>query len=176
MCISSFSEITRQNNAYLLIKKYFGSKDTNYRSDSEVKWTPSLKVSHLFPGRKLFLSHKGKSEENPMGPLDSLSILLVSMNLIWVFKNTWYILLFSYLENLYHAKGRGRYERTPYGVHFAVFPFYMPLVNENLDFKITNIKTRFFTKTGHKFVFLCKNMLKILYETRMRTVKFHKTR
>ena len=92
------------------------------------------------------------------------------------FKNKRYILLFSYLENLYHAKGRGRYVRTPYGVHFAVFPFYMPLVNENLDFKITNIKTRFFTKTGHKFVFLCKNMLKILYETRMRTVKFHKTR
>ena len=50
-----------------------------------------------------------------MGPLDSLSILLVSMNLIWVFKNTWYILLFSYLENLYHAKERGRYERTPNG-------------------------------------------------------------
>ena len=62
------------------------SKDTNYRSDREVKWTPSLKVSHLFPGRKLFLSHKEKSEENPMGPLDSLSILLVSMNLIWVSK------------------------------------------------------------------------------------------
>ena len=81
-----------------------------------------------------------------MGPLDSLSILLVSMNLIWVFKNTWYILLFSYLENLYHAKERGRYERTPNGVHFAVFPIYMPLVNETLDFKITNIKTRFFTK------------------------------
>ena len=75
-----------QNNSYLLIKKYFGSKDTNYRSDGEVKWTPSLKVSHLFPGRKLFLSHKEKSEENPMGPLDSLSILLVSMNLIWVSK------------------------------------------------------------------------------------------
>ena len=96
-----------QNNSYLLIKKYFGSKDTNYRSDREVKWTPSLKVSHLFPGRKLFLSHKGKSEENPMGPLDSLSILLVSMNLIWVSKTKGkYILLFSYLENLYHAKGR----------------------------------------------------------------------
>ena len=146
MCISSFSEIKKQNNEYLVSKKYSGSKDTDYRSDSEVKWIPSLKVSHLLPGRKLFLSHKGKSEENPMGPLDSLSILLVSMNLIWVFKNTRYILLFSYLENLYHAKGRGRYERTPYGVHFAVFPFYMPLVNENLDFKITNIKTRFFTK------------------------------
>ena len=142
-----------QNNSYLLIKKYFGSKDTNYRSDGEVKWTPSLKVSHLFPGRKLFLSHKEKSEENPMGPLDSLSILLVSMNLILVFKNTWYILLFSYPENLYHAKGRGRYERTPNGTQFAVFSIYLPLVNENLDFKITNIKTRFFRKTGHKFVF-----------------------
>ena len=92
----------------------------------------------------------------------SLSPLLVSMNLIWVFKNTWYILLFSYLENLYHAKGRGRYERTPNGVHFAVFPIYMPLVNENLDFKITNIRIRFFTKTGHKCVFLCKNVLKFL--------------
>ena len=101
-----------------------------------------------------------------MGPLDSLSILLVSMNLIWVFKNTWYILLLSYPENLYHAKGRGRYERTPNGVHFGVFPIYMPLVNETLDFKITNIKTRFFTKSGHNFVFLCKNMLKFLYETR----------
>ena len=118
-----------------------------------------------------------------MGPLDSLSILLVSMNLIWVFKNTWYILLFSYLENLYHAKERGRYERTPNGVHFAVFPIYMPLVNETLDFKITNMKTRFFTKSGHKFEFLCKNMLNSLYETRkklklflMKTVKFHKTR
>ena len=75
------------------------------------------------------------------------------------FKNKRYILLFSYLENLYHAKGRGRYVRTPYGVHFAVFPFYMPLVNENLDFKITNIKIRFFIKTGHKFLFLCKNSL-----------------
>ena len=146
MCISSFSEITRQNNAYLVIKNYFGSKDTNYRSDSEVKWTPSYKVSHLFPGRTLFLSHKGKSEENLMGPLDSLSILLVSMNLLSVFKNTWYILLFSYLENLYHANGGGRYERTPYTVHFAVFPIYMPLVNENLDFKITNIRSRFFYK------------------------------
>ena len=122
MCISSFSEITRQNNGYLVIKKIFSSKDTNYRSDSEVKWTPSLKVSHLFPGRKLFLSHIGKSEENPMGPLDSLSILLVSMNLIWVLKNMWYI-LFSYLENLYHVKGRGRYERTPNRVHFAAFQF-----------------------------------------------------
>ena len=118
-----------------------------------------------------------------MGPLDSLSILLVSMNLIWVFKNTWYILLFSYPENLYHAKGRGRYERTPNGVHFAVFPIYMPLVNENLNFKITNIKIWFFTKTAHKFVFLCKNMLKFLFETRkklklflMKPVKFHKTR
>ena len=98
-----------------------------------------------------------------MGPLDSLSILLVSMNLIWVFKNTWYILLFSYLENLYHAKERGRYERTPNGVHFAVFPIYMPLVNETLDFKITNIKTWFFTKSGLNFVFLCKNMLKQRY-------------
>ena len=75
------------------------------------------------------------------------------MNLIWVFKNTWYILLFSYLENLYHTKGRGRYERTPNGVHFAVFPICMPLVNENLEFKITNIKIRIFTKTGSKFVF-----------------------
>ena len=118
-----------------------------------------------------------------MGPLDSLSILLVSMNLIWVFKNTWYILLFSYLENLYHAKERGRYERTPNGVHFAVFPIYMPLVNETLDFKITNIKTRFFTKSGHNFVFLCKNMLKYLYETRKKLKfvshkngRFHKTR
>jgi len=118
-----------------------------------------------------------------MGPLDSLSILLVSMNLIWVFKNTWYILLFSYLENLYHAKERGRYERTPNGVHFAVFPIYMPLVNETLDFKITNIKTRFFTKSGHNFVFLCKNMLKFLYETRIKLKfvshkngRFHKTR
>ena len=118
-----------------------------------------------------------------MGPLDSLSILLVSMNLIWVFKNTWYILLFSYLENIYHAKERGRYEGTPNGVHFAVFPNYIPLVNETLDFKITNIKTRFFTKSGHNFVFLCKNMLKFLYETRkkMKFVshkngRFHKTR
>ena len=144
------------------LKKYFGSKDANYRSDSEVKWTPSLKASHLFPGRKLFLSHKGKIEENPMGPLDSLSILLVSMNIISVFKITWYILLFSYLENLYHAKEGGRYERTPYGIHCAVFPIYMPLVNENLDFKITNIRIRFFTKTGHKCVFLCKNVLKFL--------------
>ena len=112
----------------------------------EVKWTPSLKVSHLFPGRKLFLSHKGKSEENPMGPLDSVSILLVSMNLIWVFKDTWYILLFSYLENLYHVKGKGTYERTPDGVHFAVFPIYMPLVNKSWDFNITNVKPRFFQK------------------------------
>ena len=128
------------------LKNYFGSKDTNYRSDSEVKWTPSFMVLHLFPGRKLFLSHKGKSEENQIGPLDSLSTLLVSMNLISVFKNTWYILLFSYLENLYHANGGGRYERTPYGVHFVVFPIYMPLVNENLDFKITNIRSRFFYK------------------------------
>ena len=39
MCISSFSEITRQNNAYLVIKKKIGSKDTNYRSDSEVEET-----------------------------------------------------------------------------------------------------------------------------------------
>ena len=81
------------------------------------------------------------------------------------------------------TKGRGRHERTPNRVHFAVFPIYMPLVNENLDFKITYIKTTFLTKTGHKFVFLCKNMLKFLYETRkelklflMKTVKFHKTR
>ena len=143
MCIWSFSEITRQNNAYLVIKKNIGSKDTNYRSDSEVKWTPSLKASHLFPGRKLFLSHKGKSEVNPMGPLDSLYILLVSMNIISVFKITWYILLFSYLENLYHAKEGGRYERTPYGIHCAVFPIYMPLVNKSWDFNITTVKPRF---------------------------------
>ena len=39
MCIWSFSEITRQNNAYLVIKKNIGSKDTNYRSDSEVVGT-----------------------------------------------------------------------------------------------------------------------------------------
>ena len=134
-----------QNNSYLLIKKYFGSKDTNYRSDREVKWTPSLKVSHLFPGRKLFLSHKEKSEENPMGPLDSLSILLVSMNLIWVSK-TKGISSFFRISKTFITQREGRYVRTPYGVHFAVFPFYMPLVNENLDFKITNIKTRFFTK------------------------------
>ena len=107
-----------------------------------------------------------------MGPLDSLSILLVSMNLIWVLKNTWYILLFSYLENLYHAKERGRYERTPNGLHFTVFPIYMLLVNETLDFKITNIKTRFFTKSGHNFVFLCKNMSKFLYETRKKLKLF----
>jgi len=80
-------------------------------------------------------------------------------------------------------EGKGRYERTPSVVHFAVFPIYMPLVNENLDFKITNIKIRFFTKTSHKFMFLCKYMLKFLYETwkklklfLMKTVKFHKTR
>ena len=77
---------------------------------------------------------------------------------MWVLKNTWYILLFSYLENLYHAKERGRYERTPNGLHFTVFPIYMLLVNETLYFKITNIKTRFFTKSGHNFVFLCKNI------------------
>ena len=58
------------------------------------------------------------------------------------------------------------------GVHFAVFPIYMPLVNETLDFKITNIKTRFFTKSGLNFVFLCKNMLKFLYETRKKLKLF----
>ena len=107
-----------------------------------------------------------------MGPLDSLSILLVSRNLMWVLKNTWYILLFSYLENLHHAKESGRYERTPNGLHFTVFPIYMLLVNETLDFKITNIKTRFFTKSGHNFVFLCKNILKFLYETRKKLKLF----
>ena len=68
------------------------------------------------------------------------------------------------------ANGGWRYERTPYGVHFVVFPIYMPLVNENLDFKITNIRSRFFTKKGHKFVFLCKNVLKFLYETRQKNL------
>ena len=91
-----------------------------------------------------------------MGPLDSLSILLVSRNLMWVLKNTWYILLFSYLENLYHAKERGRYERTPNGVHFTVFPIYMPLVNETLDFKITNIKTRFLQNQAITLCFYAK--------------------
>ena len=99
---------------------------------------------------------------------------------MWVLKNTWYILLFSYLENLYHAKERGRYERTPNGVHCKVFPIYMPLVNETLDFKITNIKIRFFTKSGRDFGFLCKNMF-FMKQEKIEVVshkngKFHKTR
>ena len=114
----------------------------------------------------------GKAKRIQWGPLDSLSILFALMNRTWVFKNRWNILLFSYLENLYHVKGKGTHERTPDGVHFAVFPIYMPLVNETLDFKITNIKTRFFTKSGHNFVFLCKNILKFLYETRKKLKLF----
>ena len=89
----------------------------------------SLIVSHLLPWRKLFLSHYGKSEANPMG--STWQSLFALMNRTWVFKNRWYILLFSYLENLYHVKGKGTYERTPDGVHFAVFPIYMPLVNKS---------------------------------------------
>ena len=45
----------------------------------------------------------------------------------------------------------------------------MPLVNKNWDFKITNMKSRVFSKLGHKLVFLFKNKLRFLYETRKKS-------
>ena len=109
-----------------------------------IKWTPrALWFRTYSQGENSSYPTMGKAKRIQWDPLDSLSILFALMNRTWVFKNTWYILLFSYLENLYHVKERGRYERTPDGVHFAVFPIYMPLVNKNWDFNITNVKSRF---------------------------------
>jgi len=112
---------------------------------------PALRLRTYSQGENSASPTKRKAKQIQWGPLDSLSsILLVSMNYIWVLKNKWYILLFSYLENLYDAKGRERYERTPDGVHFAVFPIYIPLVNENWDFKII---------LTYKFVILQKQVI-----------------
>jgi len=117
-----------------------------------------------------------------MGLLHSLSILLVLMNLIWVFKNTWYILLFFSISKTFITRREGGgTSALPMGSTLRSFQF-ICLGERKIGFQNYWHKTRFFTKTGHKFVFLCKNMLKFLYETRkklklflMKTVKFHKT-
>ena len=110
-------------------------------------WTPRVLLFRTHShGENSSYPTMEKAKRIQWGPLDSLSILFALMNRTWVFKNKWYILLFSYLENLYHVKGKGTYERTPDGVHFAVFPIYMPLVNKSWDFNITNVKPRFFQK------------------------------
>ena len=145
MCISSFSEITNKITHICWLKNILVPRTLTTEA-IERSNGPQPKGFALIPGEKsLPIPQREKRRKSYGATWQSFHFISIDEPYLG-FKNKRYILLFSYLENLYHAKGRGRYVRTPYGVHFAVFPFYMPLVNENLDFKITNIKTRFFTK------------------------------
>ena len=78
-------------------------------------WTPRALLFRTYShGENSSYPTMERAKRIQWGPLDSLSILFALMNRTWVFKNRWYILLFSYLENIYHAKGRGRYEPSAY--------------------------------------------------------------
>ena len=98
-------------------------------------WPREIFLAPALPGRRRGRPRApedlGKCEENPMGPHDSLSILLVSMNLILVFQKHVVYPRFFVSRNALSREGKERYERTSNGVYFAVFQIYMPLVNEN---------------------------------------------
>ena len=84
---------------------------------------PALRLRIYSQGENSSYPTKAKAKKIKWGHLTVFQFFLVSMNLISVFKNTWYILLFSYLENLYPRMEGGGTSALPMGSTLWSFQF-----------------------------------------------------